>query len=83
MCNYSTVAEVKNLEEEGQTEELRVDCYECVVQCLRAAERTHARLMQVLMVRRLSPLLPMCFKVDQSVVHTLDTCSTCTGTWSH
>jgi hypothetical protein len=46
----ATVAEVRNLEEEGQTEELRVDCYECIAHCMRAVEQTHSKLMQVLMV---------------------------------
>jgi hypothetical protein len=44
------VAEVRNLEEEGQTEELRVECYECIAHCMRAVEQTHSKLMQVLKV---------------------------------
>jgi hypothetical protein len=45
------VAEVQNLEEEAQSEELRVDCYEAIALCMRAAEQAHHRLMHALMVR--------------------------------
>ena len=46
-----SVAEVQNMDEAAQTQELRVDPYESVTVCMRAIEQTHERLMQALMVK--------------------------------